>query len=216
MSLKIMTELKIGAIASGSGSNLEAILRACEDGILKGKARVEVLICNKAGAFCMERAKNHNIPFELIESNKFLHLPREEYDKKMIKVLKKYDCELIVLVGYMRLVSEKFINAFHGNVMNIHPALLPAFKGMHAHRDVLEYGVKVSGCTVHFVDVQSDHGPIIIQKCVPVYDTDTEATLGPRVLEWEHRIFPKAIELYCDGRLHIDNRIVRINGEVKL
>jgi len=211
-----MTELKIGAIASGSGSNLEAIIRACEDGILKNKARVKVLICNKAGAFCMERAKNHNIPSELIESNKFLHLTREEYDEKMITVLKKYNCELVVLVGYMRLVSEKFINAFNGNVMNIHPALLPAFKGMHAHRDALEYGVKVSGCSVHFVDVKSDHGPIIIQKCVPVYDTDTEATLGPRVLEWEHKIFPKAIELFCDKRLHVDGRLVMIDGDVNI
>jgi len=211
-----MKELKIGAIASGSGSNLEAIIRACEDGILKNKARVNVLICNKAGAFCMERAKNHNIPFELIESNKFFHLPREEYDEKMITVLKKYNCELVVLVGYMRLVSEKFIDAFNGNVMNIHPALLPAFKGMHAHRDVLEYGVKISGCTVHFVDVKSDHGPIIIQKCVPVYDTDTEATLGPRVLEWEHKIFPKAIELLCDKRLHVDGRLVMIDGDVNI
>ncbi len=211
-----MTELKIGAIASGSGSNLEAIVRSCEEGILKNKARVEVLICNKAGAFCMERAKNHNIPFELIESNKFSHLPRDEYDEKMIAVLKKYNCELVVLVGYMRLVSEKFIDAFNGNVMNIHPALLPAFKGMHAHRDVIEYGVKVSGCTVHFVDAKSDHGPIIIQKCVPVYDTDTEATLGPRVLEWEHKIFPKAIELFCDKRLHVDGRLVMIDGDVNI
>ncbi len=211
-----MTELKIGAIASGSGSNLEAIVKACEDGILENKARVKVLICNKAGAFCMERAKNNNIPFELIESNKFSHFPREEYDEKMITVLKKYNCELVVLVGYMRLVSEKLIATFNGNVMNIHPALLPAFKGMHAHRDVLEYGVKVSGCTVHFVDAKSDHGPIIIQKCVPVYDTDTEATLGPRVLEWEHKIFPKAIELFCDKRLHIDGRLVMIDGDVNV
>jgi len=211
-----MTELKIGAIASGSGSNLEAIILACEEGILKNKARVEVLICNKAGAFCMERAENHNIPFELIESDKFLHLTRDEYDEKMIAVLQKHNCELIALVGYMRLVSENFIDAFNGNVMNIHPALLPAFKGMHAHRDVLEYGVKASGCTVHFVDVKSDHGPIIIQKCVPVYDTDTEETLGPRVLEWEHKIFPKAIELFCDNRLSIEDRLVIIDGDVNL
>ncbi len=211
-----MSKVKIGAIASGSGSNLEAIIKACEEGILKHKAGVKVLICNKTGAFCMERAKNHNIPYELIESNKFLHLPREEFDKKMIAVLKKYDCELVVLVGYMRLVSQSFIDAFNGNVMNIHPALLPSFKGMHAHKDVLEYGVKVSGTTVHFVDPQSDHGPIIIQKCVPVYDTDTEKTLGSRVLEWEHKIFPKAIELYCDKRLHVDGRIVRIDGDVVL
>jgi phosphoribosylglycinamide formyltransferase-1 len=211
-----MSKLKIGAIASGSGSNLEAIIKSCEDGILKTKASVEVLICNKDGALCMERAKNHNIPYELIESDKFIHLPREEYDEIMIKVFKKYNCDLIVLVGYMRLVSKKFINAFNGNVMNIHPALLPAFKGLHAHRDVLEYGAKVSGCTVHFVDVESDHGPIIIQKCVPVFDTDTEATLGPRVLEWEHKIFPKAIELFCDKKLSVSGRLVIIDGDVNL
>ncbi|MHA1458136.1 MAG: phosphoribosylglycinamide formyltransferase [Promethearchaeota archaeon] len=211
-----MVELKIGAIASGSGSNLEAIINACKEGILKNKASVEILICNKAGAFCMERAKNHNIPYKLIESNKYLHLPREEYDKKMIDVFREYECELIVLVGYMRLVSGKFIKAFNGNVMNIHPALLPSFKGMHSHRDVLEYGVKVSGCTVHFVDDKSDHGPIIVQKCVPVYDTDTEDILGSRILEWEHKIFPKAIELFCSKRLHIKGRLVIIDGEFEL
>ncbi|KKN48071.1 hypothetical protein LCGC14_0656620 [marine sediment metagenome] len=209
-----MGKLKIGAIASGSGSNFEAIVNACEMGILKSKATVEVLICNKIGAFCMERAKNHNIPYVLIESDKFVHLPREEYDLKLINVLKQYECTLIVLVGYMRLVSQKFIDAFDGKVMNIHPALLPSFRGIHSHRDALEYGVKVSGATVHFVDVRVDHGPIIIQKCVPVYDTDTEETLGGRILEWEHKIFPKAIELFCDNRSHIDRRIVRIDGEI--
>ncbi len=211
-----MGKLKIGAIASGSGSNFEAVVNACEKGILKDKATIEVLICNKSGAYCIERAKNHNIPYVLIESDKFLNIPREEFDKQLIEVLKDYECELIILVGYMRLVSPAFIQAFNGNVMNIHPALLPSFKGMHAHKDALEYGVKVSGATVHFVDFNADHGPIIIQKCVQVYDTDTEVTLGPRVLEWEHKIFPKAIELFCDKRLHIDGRIVRIDGEVKL
>lgn len=211
-----MSRVKIGAIASGSGSNFEAIVRACKEGILKNKATVEVLICNKPGAYCMERAKNLGIPYVLIESDKYVDRPREEFDQLMINVLKKYECELIVLVGYMRLVSQKFIDAFNGNVMNIHPALLPSFRGMHAHRDALEYGVKVSGCTVHFVDNKADHGPIILQKCVPVYDTDTEETLSARILEWEHKIFPKAIELFCDKRLHVDGRIVRIDGEVKL
>lgn len=210
-----MGKVKIGAVASGSGSNFEAIAQSCESGILKNKASVEVLICNKTGAYCMERAKNHNIPYILIESDQYLHIQREEFDQRMIDVLKQYECELIVLVGYMRLVSKTFIKAFNGNVMNIHPALLPSFRGMHAHRDALEYGVKVSGATVHFIDVEADHGPIIIQKCVPVYDNDTEETLGPRVLEWEHKIFPKAIELFCDKRLHIDGRVVRIDGEVK-
>ncbi len=210
-----MGKLKIGAIASGSGSNFEAIVNACEKGILKKKATVEVLICNKARAYCMERAKNHNIPYVLIESN-MEDETREEFDQKMIDVLDKYDCELIVLVGYMLFVSEMFINHFNGNIMNIHPALLPSFKGMHAHEDTLAYGVKVSGVTVHFVDIHEDHGPIIIQKCVPVYDTDTKETLGPRILKWEHKAFPKAIELFCDKRLHIKDRIVKIDGEVKL
>ncbi|MCK4780617.1 MAG: phosphoribosylglycinamide formyltransferase [Candidatus Lokiarchaeota archaeon] len=210
-----MGKLKIGAIASGSGSNFEAIVNACEKGILKKKATVEVLICNKARAYCMERAKNHNIPYVLIESN-MEDETREEFDQKMIVVLDKYDCELIVLVGYMLFVSEMFINHFNGNIMNIHPALLPSFKGMHAHEDTLAYGVKVSGVTVHFVDIHEDHGPIIIQKCVPVYYTDTKETLGPRILKWEHKAFPKAIELFCDKRLHIEGRIVKIDGEVKL
>ncbi len=210
-----MGKLKIGAIASGSGSNFEAIITSCEIGILKEKASVEVLICNKAGAYCMKRAKNHDIPYVLIESDKH-EGPRDEFDQKMIDVLDKYGCELIVLVGYMRFVSEMFINHYEGKIMNIHPALLPSFKGMHAHEDAIAYGVKISGVTVHFVDIHEDHGPIIIQKCVPVYDMDTKETLGPRILEWEHKAFPKAIELYCDEKLHIDGRIVRIDGEVKL
>jgi phosphoribosylglycinamide formyltransferase-1 len=210
-----MGKLKIGAIASGSGSNFEAIVNACENGILKEKAQVEVLICNKAEAYCMVRAKNHNIPYFLIESDKYSGT-REEFDKSMIEILDKYNCKLIVLVGYMRFVSEMFIKHFKGNIMNIHPALLPSFKGMHAHEDALAYGVKVSGVTVHFVDIHEDHGPIIIQKCVPVYDTDTKNTLSPRILKWEHRAFPKAIELFCDGRLNIEGRIVKIDGEVKL
>ncbi len=210
-----MSKVKIGAIASGSGSNFQAIVNACEAGILKDKATVEVLICNKAGVYCMERAKNHNIPYVLIESDKH-EGTREEFDQKMIDILKKYECELIVLVGYMRYVSQYFIETFKDSIMNIHPALLPSFKGMHAHEDALAYGVKVSGVTVHFVDIHEDHGPIIIQHAVTVYDTDTKKTLAPRILEWEHKAFPKAIELFCDGRLHIDGRIVRINGEVKL
>ena len=212
---RYMNKVKVGAIASGSGSNFEAIVKATESGILKDKAKVEVLICNKAGARCMDRAKNHNIPYVLIESDKH-EGTREEFDQKIIDVLKKYKCDLIVLVGYMRFVSKMFIEKLNGNVMNIHPSLLPSFKGMHAHRDVLAYGVKVSGCTVHFVDPHEDHGPIIIQKCVQVYDTDTEDTLGARVLEWEHKIFPKAIELFSDKRLHVEGRIVKIDGEVKL
>ena len=215
-----MTQVKIGALASGSGSNFEAIVLSTESGILRDKARVEVLICNKAGAYCMERAKNHEIPYVLIESDKY-NGTREEFDQKLIDIFEEHQCDLIVLVGYMRFVSAMFIEHFRNKtgmdaVMNIHPALLPSFKGMHAHEDALEYGVKVSGVTVHFVDPHEDHGPIIIQHAVPVYDTDTKDTLGPRILEWEHKAFPKAIELYCDKRLRVDGRIVRISGQVKL
>lgn len=207
--------VKVGAIASGSGSNFEAIVEATETGILEGKATVKVLICNKAGAYCMKRAEKHDIPYTLIDSDRH-EGTREEFDKKMVQVLKEHNCELIALAGYMRLVSPYFIRTFDRNIMNIHPALLPSFKGMHAHRDALEYGVKVSGCTVHFVDEMKDHGPIIIQKCVRVYDTDTIESLSKRVVEWEHKIFPKAIELYCDNRLHRDGRIIKIDGKVKL
>ncbi|TXT66576.1 MAG: Phosphoribosylglycinamide formyltransferase [Promethearchaeota archaeon] len=210
-----MSLVNIGCIASGSGSNFEAIVQSTRSGILKGKAKVSVLICNKSGAYCMERAEKLRIPCVLIESDKH-HGTREEFDRKMIKVLKDFNCQLIALVGYMRLVSGAFIEAFNGNVMNIHPALLPSFKGMHAHKDALDYGVKVSGATVHFVDVKEDHGPIIIQKCVPVYADDTEDTLGDRIILWEHKIFPKAIELFCDGRLNIKGRIVHIKGEIEL
>ena len=185
-----MTKIKIGALASGSGSNFEAIIQSCEDGILKDKATVEVLICNKAGAYCMERAKKHNISYFLIESDKY-EGTREEFDQKMIEVLDRYECELIVLVGYMRFVSEFFINHFKGSIMNIHPALLPSFKGMHAHEDAIAYGVKVSGVTVHFVDIHEDHGPIIIQKAVPVYDTDSKDTLGPRILKCLYYLYHK-------------------------
>jgi len=210
-----MNKLKIGAIASGSGSNFEAIIEATENGILKDKAEVILLICNKSGAYCIERAKNHDIPFVLMESDKH-EGTREEFDQKLIDVLKEYRCELIVLVGYMRLVSKLFIDAFNRKVINIHPALLPSFKGMHAHRDVLEYGVKVSGVTVHFVDAKEDHGPIILQKCVKVYEGDTEESLGKRILVWEHKLFPKAIELFCDNKLTVNGRIVHIDGEVIL
>ncbi|MBD3215778.1 MAG: phosphoribosylglycinamide formyltransferase [Candidatus Lokiarchaeota archaeon] len=210
-----MSLVNIGCIASGSGSNFEAIVQSTRSGILKGKAEVSVLICNKKGAYCMERADKLKIPYVLIESDNH-DGTREEFDQKMIKVLKEFNCQLIALVGYMRLVSRVFIEAFDGNVMNIHPALLPSFKGMHAHKDALDYGVKVSGATVHFVDVKEDHGPIIIQKCVPVYADDTEDTLGDRIIVWEHKIFPKAIELFCDGRLEVKGRIVHIDGELEL
>ncbi|HMF30293.1 MAG TPA: phosphoribosylglycinamide formyltransferase, partial [Candidatus Lokiarchaeia archaeon] len=185
-----MSQTKIGIIASGSGSNAEAIMEACESGILNGLAEVVTLICNKNGAYCLERAQNHGIPCILIESEGF-DGTREEFDRRLVAELTSAGVNVVCLAGYMRLVSNYFLQQFPGAVMNIHPALLPAFPGMHAHQDAIAYGVKVSGCTVHFVDEDTDHGPIIIQKAVPVYDDDTEETLGERVLQFEHKIYPQ-------------------------
>ncbi|MHA1822185.1 MAG: phosphoribosylglycinamide formyltransferase [Promethearchaeota archaeon] len=203
--------VNIGIIASGSGSNAEAIMNACEDknGLLYNKARVVVLISNRKGAYCLERAKKHNIPAVLIESDGFKGT-REEYDELLINELKKYDVELVCLAGYMRIVTLRFLKAFPNRVMNIHPALLPSFPGLHGYRDAVEYGVKVTGCTVHFVDEKVDHGPIIIQKCVNVNFEDTEESLKERGLKVEHQAYPEAISLYCDGRLEIVGRKVKI------
>lgn len=210
----IKNTLKIGAISSGRGISFEAIINATKTGFLKNKASIEVLVCNKAKAHCMRIAKRHNIPSELLESNTYIGC-REKFDKKMIEILDKFECQLIVLVGYMRLVSSMFINHFNGQVMNFHPSLLPSFKGMHAVEEALEYGAKASGATIHFVDSEEDNGPIIIQKCIPVYDTDSWMTLGTRILRSGCDIFPKAVELFCDKKLHVVGRTVRILEEGK-
>ncbi len=206
-----MGSLRLGIVASGSGSNAEAIMEACSAGILKDLAEVVLLICNKRGAFCLERTKKFGVPGVLVESNGYKGT-REDYDWLLIKNMKDRNVELVCLAGYMRLVSPFFLQQYTGRVMNIHPALLPSFPGMHAHRDALAYGVKVSGCTVHFVDENTDHGPIILQKAVPVYDDDTEETLGARVLKYEHKIFPQAIKWFAEGKLEIKDRIVQIKG----
>ncbi len=206
-----MARIKLGIVASGSGSNAEAIMEACRAGILKGIAEVGVLVCNKRGAFCLERAKKFGVATALIESDGFKGT-REDYDRLLIKNLEDHGVDLVCLAGYMRLVSPHFLHQYAGRVMNIHPALLPSFQGMHAHKDALAYGVKVTGCTVHFVDEKTDHGPIIIQKAVPVYDDDTEEILGPRVLKYEHKIYPQAIKWFAEGKLEINDRIVKIKG----
>lgn len=186
-------------------------MEACRAGILKGIAEVGVLVCNKRGAFCLERAKKFGVATALIESDGFKGT-REDYDRLLIKNLEDHGVDLVCLAGYMRLVSPHFLHQYAGRVMNIHPALLPSFQGMHAHKDALAYGVKVTGCTVHFVDEKTDHGPIIIQKAVPVYDDDTEEILGPRVLKYEHKIYPQAIKWFAEGKLEINDRIVKIKG----
>ena len=197
----------LGILASGSGSNAEAIMTACEDGRLKGKAVVSVLISNIPEAYVLTRANNHNVPAVICAH---AGLEREEHDRNVVSELKKYNVDLVVCAGYMRLFSQYFIDTFQDRIINIHNALLPSFRGMHGYHDAVEYGVKITGCTIHFVHLKMDQGPVILQKTLEVMFEDTEETLKERGLKLEHQAFPEAIELYCDGRLEIIGRKVKI------
>jgi phosphoribosylglycinamide formyltransferase 1 len=197
--------LKLGVLVSGRGSNLQAIIDAIGSGTIK--ANIEVVVSNIPGVFALDRAKKSGIKTVVINGKEFQD--RSSYEKEIIKVLDDNKVELVCLAGYMRLLSPEFVKHFKGHIMNIHPALLPAFPGLHVQKTALEYGVKFSGCTVHFVDEGCDTGPIIIQAAVPVLDNDTEATLSARILEEEHKIYPKAIKLFSEGKLKIEGRRVK-------
>lgn len=198
--------LSIGVLVSGSGSNLQAIIDAVEAKRLD--CSIKVVISNRPDAYALERAKKHNIPVEVITKEQFAS--REQYDGEVVKALKKHKVELVVMAGFMRLITKVVLDAFPDRVINIHPSLLPSFPGLDVQRKAVEYGVKFSGCTVHFVDSGLDSGPIIIQAAVPVKDDDTAATLGKRILTEEHRIYPQAIQFFAEGRIHIDGRRVII------
>jgi phosphoribosylglycinamide formyltransferase-1 len=198
--------VNLGVLVSGSGSNLQAIIDNIEKGALP--ANIRIIISNNPGAFALERARKYGIPSAVIEHGGFKS--REEYDRKLVDTLKAHDVELVVLAGFMRVLSPLFLRAFPMRIMNIHPALLPSFAGTHGQKKAFDYGVKFTGCTVHFADEGVDTGPIIIQGIVPVYDSDTEDTLSQRILKEEHRIYPKAIKLYAEGRLHVEGRKVRV------
>ncbi len=200
--------LKIGVLVSGRGSNLQAIIDAVSS--KKIKAEIAVVISNVPGVAALERAKKHGIKAVVIDGRE--HGDKSSYEKQVIKTLEENDVGLVCLAGYMKLLSPEFVKRFSGRIMNIHPALLPAFPGLHVQRKALEYGVKVSGCTVHFVDEDCDTGPIIIQAAVPVLDDDTEETLSARILEQEHRIYPEAVRLFAEGKLKIEGRRVKVLG----
>lgn len=202
-----MTErLRLGCLASGGGSNLQTIIDRCRDGSLP--AEISVVISNKPDSGALQRARRAGIPALCIDHRNYPS--REDFDRAVVAALIEAGVELIVLAGFMRLISDVFLDAFPGRIMNIHPALLPAFPGLHVQRKALEYGARVTGCTVHFVDGGVDTGPIVIQAVVPILDDDTEESLSERILEQEHRIYPRAIELFAQGRLRIDGRRVRI------
>lgn len=201
-------KLRIGALASGGGTNLQAIIDRCQDGSLA--AEIVLIISNNQDAGALERARKAGIPALCIDHRGFAS--REEFDRRVVGALQEAQVDLVVLAGFMRLISEIFVEAFPNRIMNIHPALLPAFPGLHVQRKALDYGVRFSGCTVHFVDTGTDTGPIIIQAVVPVLDSDTEATLSARILEQEHQIYPRAIQLFAEGRLRVEGRRVRVES----
>lgn len=201
-----MLKVRIGVLASGRGSNLQAILDEIDSGKLA--AEVALVLSDKADAFALERARNKGIPAFYVDPKEFV--TKSDYESILINLLEEHRVDLVCLAGYMRLVGKKLLGAYPNRVMNIHPALLPSFPGLHGQRDALDYGVKFSGCTVHFVDQGIDSGPIILQAAVPVLDDDTEETLSARILEQEHKIYPQAIQLFAEGRLILEGRKIRI------
>lgn len=198
--------IKLGVLCSGRGTDLQSIIDAIDSGYLA--AEISIVLTDKPNVGALARAEAADIKNLCVDRKKFSN--RAEFEAELLKNLSGVD--LVILAGFMRILSADFVKNFEGRIMNIHPSLLPAFPGAHAHRDVLAYGAKVSGCTVHFVDEGTDSGPIILQAAVEVFEDDTEETLAARVLEQEHKIYPLAIKLFIDGRLKIVGRRVEIGG----
>ncbi len=196
----------LGVLCSGRGTNLQSILAAVESGDIS--APVGVVLTDKPDAKALERAEKAGIPHFCVDRKQYAD--KQTFEEALVEKLRAHGVTLVILAGFMRILSPYFVHAFPGRILNIHPSLLPSFGGAHAHRDVLAYGVKVSGCTIHFVDEGMDSGPIILQTAVPVLDGDDEDTLAARVLEQEHKLYPKAIALFLDGKLKIEGRKVRI------
>jgi phosphoribosylglycinamide formyltransferase-1 len=200
-------KLRIGVLASGGGTNLQSIIDRCQDDSLD--AEIAVVICNNPGAAALERAAQAGIASRCINHRDFSS--REDFDTAVVRALQESDVELVVLAGFMRIITQTFIDAFPDRVINIHPALLPSFPGLHVQQQAIDYGARFSGCTVHFVDGGVDTGPILIQAVVPVLQNDTVETLAARILEQEHRIYPRAIQLIAENRVHINGRQVSID-----
>ena len=198
--------IRLGVLASGRGSNLQAIIDAIEKGTLD--AVLAVVISNKMEAPALERARKHGAPAVFLDPK--AAPGREDYDRNILEQLRVYNVQLVALAGYMKIVTSVLLEAYADRIMNIHPSLLPAFPGLGAQKQALDWGAKVSGCTVHFVTEGVDAGPIIRQAAVPVLETDTEETLAARILVEEHRIYPEAIQLFAQGRLTVEGRMVRI------
>ncbi len=201
--------IRIAVLASGRGSNLVAIMQAIAEKKIDGE--IAVVLSDKAEAKALEHAKNAGIPAYHV--NPKAYEQKADYEAELLRYIEQADCQLICLAGYMRILSPYFVSQATCPIMNIHPALLPAFPGLHGQRQALEYGVKVAGCTVHFVDEGMDSGAIILQKTVPVLHDDTEDSLSARILEQEHRAYPEAIQLFAQGKLELCGRVVKVKGE---
>ena len=199
---------RIGVLLSGRGSNFEALADSVTGGLIPG-AEIALVLSNREGALGIEKAKARGIETRVIPSK---GLEREVYDRQVVAALREKQVDLVCLAGFMRLLSPYFVAAFPNRILNIHPGLLPAFPGLEAQRQALEYGVKFSGCTVHFVDEKLDAGPIILQAIVPVRDDDTPDSLSDRILKEEHRIYSQAVRIVLEGRFRIEGRRVILTG----
>lgn len=198
--------LALGVLLSGSGTNLQALIDAIAAGRVDG--RIAVVVSNDPEAYGLARARTHGLPVETVRHAEFPS--RATFDTRLVEVLRAHGVELVLLAGFMRLVTRVLLDAFPERVLNIHPALLPAFPGLHAERQALAHGVRISGVTVHFVDEQADHGPIFLQAAVPVFPDDTEESLHLRIQHQEHRLYPLAVQLIAEGRVRIEGRRVLI------
>lgn len=201
--------MPIAVLVSGGGSNLQSIIDRIEAGMLD--AEIKVVVSNKADAVGLTRARDHDIPTRVLLHTDFSS--REAFDEEMVRAIRESgvnETGVVVMAGFMRIVTPVFLEPFRGRVVNIHPALLPSFPGVHGQADAADYGVKISGCTVHFVDEQMDHGPVIIQAAVPSLAGEDGDALGARILKLEHRIYPQALQWLAEGRLEMRGRFVHL------
>ncbi len=212
MSISRKTPLRVAVLASGRGSNLQSIINAIEAGQVQ--AQIVAVISNKKDAVALERARKHELNDLFVDPKPFAGRQdgREAYDRSLLEVLQQHNVELVLLAGYMKIVTAVLVNAYANRMMNIHPSLLPSFPGLDVQKKAIDWGCKLAGCTVHFVTEGVDEGPIIIQAAVPILGDDTPDTLAARILVQEHKIYPRAVQLFAEGRLRVEGRCVFINA----
>lgn len=203
-----MAKIKLGVLASGRGTNLQSLIDAAERGDID--AEIAVVISDNEDAFALERARKHGLAAVYIAPGKFRTKLEPEIEQQYVRCLREHGVDLVCMAGFMRVIHDDLLSAFPNRILNIHPALLPSFPGLHAQQQALDHGVKWSGCTVHFATSHFDQGPIIVQAAVPVEEDDTEDTLAARILEQEHRIYPLAVQLFAEGRLELEGRRVKV------